>query len=41
VIAKRRGSPYEHRRSKHWLKMKVEAAQEFVVGGATEVREAS
>src|SRR5690349_4688416 len=22
VIAKRRGSPYEHRRSKHWLKMK-------------------
>ena len=25
VIAKRRGSPYEHRRSKHWLKMKCEA----------------
>ena len=36
VIAKRRGSPYEHRRSKHWLKMKVEAAQEFVVGGFTD-----
>jgi ATP-dependent DNA ligase len=36
VIAKRRGSPYEHRRSKHWLKMKVEASQEFVVGGFTE-----
>src|SRR3954471_1150158 len=38
VIAKRRGSPYEHRRSKHWLKMKVEAAQEFVVGGFTDPR---
>ena len=35
VIAKRRGSPYEHRRSKHWLKMKCEASQEFVVGGFT------
>ena len=36
VIAKRRGSPYEHRRSKHWLKMKGEASQEFVVGGFTD-----
>jgi bifunctional non-homologous end joining protein LigD len=36
VIAKRRGSIYEHRRSKHWLKMKCEAAQEFVVGGFTD-----
>lgn len=36
VIAKRRGSPYEHRRSKHWLKMKCEASQELVVGGFTE-----
>ena len=36
VIAKRRGSPYEHRRSPHWLKMKCEAAQEFVVGGFTD-----
>ena len=36
VIAKRRGSPYEHRRSKHWLTMKCEAAQEFVVGGFTD-----
>jgi ATP-dependent DNA ligase len=36
VIAKRRGSVYEHRRSKHWLKMKVEATQEFVVGGFTD-----
>jgi bifunctional non-homologous end joining protein LigD len=36
VIAKRRGSPYEHRRSKHWLKMKCEASQPFVVGGFTD-----
>jgi bifunctional non-homologous end joining protein LigD len=36
VIAKRRGSPYEHRRSKLWLKMKVEASQELVVGGFTD-----
>jgi ATP-dependent DNA ligase len=36
VIAKRRGSPYEHRRSPHWLKMKCEATQELVVGGFTE-----
>src|SRR5436190_12014997 len=36
VIAKRRGSPYEHRRSKNWLKMKCEASQELVVGGFTD-----
>jgi ATP-dependent DNA ligase len=36
VIAKRRDAPYEHRRSKHWLKMKCEATQEFVVGGFTD-----
>jgi ATP-dependent DNA ligase len=36
VIAKRRGSPYEHRRSRHWLKMKIEATQELVVGGFTD-----
>jgi ATP-dependent DNA ligase len=36
VIAKRRGSPYEHRRSKHWLKMKCEASQELIVGGFTD-----
>ncbi len=36
VVAKRRGSPYEHRRSKHWLKMKCEASQELVVGGFTD-----
>ena len=36
VIAKRRGSIYEPRRSPNWLKMKVEMAQEFVVGGFTD-----
>lgn len=36
VIAKRRGSRYEHRRSPHWLKMKCEASQEFAVGGFTD-----
>ena len=36
VIAKRRDSLYEHRRSPHWLKMKCEASQEFVVGGFTD-----
>ena len=36
VIAKRRDSVYEHRRSPHWLKMKCEASQEFVVGGLTD-----
>ena len=36
VIAKRRDSPYEHRRSKHWLKMKCEATKELVVGGFTD-----
>jgi ATP-dependent DNA ligase len=38
VIAKRRGTPYEGRRSRHWLKMKCEATQELVVGGFTEPR---
>jgi DNA ligase D-like protein (predicted ligase) len=38
VIAKRRDSLYEHRRSPHWLKMKCEATQELVVGGFTEPR---
>ena len=36
VIAKRRDSIYEHRRSPHWLKMKCENSQEFVVGGFTD-----
>jgi bifunctional non-homologous end joining protein LigD len=36
VIAKRRDSPYEPRRSRNWLKMKCEASQDFVVGGFTD-----
>ena len=36
VIAKRRDAPYEHRRSRAWLKMKCEATQELVVGGFTD-----
>ena len=36
VIAKRRDSKYEHRRSPHWVKMKCEASQELVVGGFTD-----
>ncbi len=36
VIAKRLGSTYEHRRSKHWLKMKCELTQDLVVGGFTD-----
>jgi ATP-dependent DNA ligase len=36
VIAKRRGSIYEHRRSKEWLKMKCELSQNFIVGGFTD-----
>ena len=36
VIAKRRDSPYEHKRSKHWLKMKCELEHDFVVGGFTD-----
>ena len=38
VVAKRRDSSYEHRRSPHWLKMKCEATQELVVGGFTDPR---
>jgi bifunctional non-homologous end joining protein LigD len=36
VIAKRRGSIYEHRRSQQWLKMKCELSQDFLVGGFTD-----
>jgi ATP-dependent DNA ligase len=36
VIAKRRDSVYEHKRSRSWLKMKIEATQELVVGGFTD-----
>jgi len=36
VVAKRRDSAYEQRRSPHWVKMKCEASQELVVGGFTD-----
>lgn len=36
VIAKRRDSIYEHRRSKAWLKMKCEETAELIVGGFTD-----
>ena len=36
VIAKRRDSVYEQRRSKQWLKMKCELRHEFIVGGFTD-----
>jgi ATP-dependent DNA ligase len=36
VIAKRLDSPYEHKRSKHWLKMKCELTHHFVIGGFTD-----
>jgi bifunctional non-homologous end joining protein LigD len=36
VIAKRRGSVYEHRRSKSWLKMKCESSEQLTVGGFTD-----
>jgi ATP-dependent DNA ligase len=36
VVAKRRDSRYEQRRSPHWLKMKCELTGEFIVGGFTD-----
>lgn len=36
VIAKRRDSEYEHRRSRNWLKMKCELSENFIVGGFTD-----
>jgi len=36
VITKRRDSQYEHRRSPHWLKMKCELTENFIVGGFTD-----
>ena len=41
VIAKRADAPYElGRRSRSWLKLKLEQRQEFVIGGWTEPRKA-
>jgi bifunctional non-homologous end joining protein LigD len=36
VVCKHADSPYEHKRSRQWLKMKCEAGQELVIGGFTE-----
>jgi len=38
LIAKRADAPYVHGRSRDWLKMKCDAAQEMVVGGWTAPR---
>jgi bifunctional non-homologous end joining protein LigD len=38
IIAKKRGSLYEERRSKAWLKIKAQFEQEFVIGGWTDPR---
>jgi bifunctional non-homologous end joining protein LigD len=35
VIGKRRGSPYVHRRSDDWIKLKCVNREEFVIGGYT------
>jgi bifunctional non-homologous end joining protein LigD len=35
VIGKRRGSPYVHRRSDDWIKLKCVQRQDFVIGGYT------
>jgi bifunctional non-homologous end joining protein LigD len=41
IIAKRMGSIYEPgKRARHWLKLKIEFREEFVVGGYTEPRNA-
>jgi DNA ligase D-like protein (predicted ligase) len=36
LIAKRAAAPYQHARSKDWLKFKCEAGQELVIGGFTD-----
>jgi ATP-dependent DNA ligase len=38
LVAKRADAPYVHGRSRDWLKMKCDAAQEMVVGGWTAPR---
>jgi bifunctional non-homologous end joining protein LigD len=38
VVAKRRGSPYEGRRSRDWLKVKVTAGQELAIVGYTPLK---
>jgi bifunctional non-homologous end joining protein LigD len=36
LIAKDAGAPYEHKRSRKWLKLKCGAGQELVIGGFTD-----
>ncbi|HUA09339.1 MAG TPA: non-homologous end-joining DNA ligase [Candidatus Acidoferrales bacterium] len=38
IIGKKRGSSYEERRSKNWVKIKAQHEQEFVIGGWTAPR---
>lgn len=38
IIGKKRGTPYEERRSRDWVKIKAQFEQEFVIGGWTEPR---
>ena len=38
IVAKKRDSTYQERRSRDWLKIKAQLQQEFVVGGWTEPR---
>jgi bifunctional non-homologous end joining protein LigD len=38
IIGKRRDSTYEERRSPHWVKIKAQQEQEFVVGGWSDPR---
>lgn len=38
IVAKRRDSAYQGKRSRDWLKIKTQARQEFVIGGWTEAR---
>ena len=38
IVAKRRRSPYEQKRSRDWLKIKIAKRQECVIGGYTDPR---
>ena len=38
IVGKRRGSPYQERRTRDWVKIKAQLVQECVIGGYTEPR---
>ncbi|HVA33229.1 MAG TPA: non-homologous end-joining DNA ligase, partial [Candidatus Baltobacteraceae bacterium] len=38
IVGKKRGSTYQERRSRDWVKIKAQCEQEFVIGGWTEPR---